>query len=84
MFDTYTAPIIESDKLDDQTLRAKLIYALEYEQLWGFDYVTQALQAIVSHEDFAERWESSPYTTDLAYTYRARKLRRLGLGLGAE
>lgn len=72
--DTYTMPMIESDRLTDTELRSKLIDALHSEQLWGFDTAIQALQAILTHPDFPERWETSDYTADLAFTYRARKL----------
>lgn len=78
MIDTYETPMIESDKLSDANLRRLLIEAIESEQNWGFDYVPQALQAIIQHHDFVDRWETSDYTADLAFTYRARKLRALG------
>ena len=51
-------------------IRQRLISRLESEQLWGFDHVTQVIEAILTHEDYAYRWQTSAATIKLADIYR--------------
>ena len=53
-----------------QRIKFKLINRIENEQLWGFDTIREALHAILTHEDYAIRWDVSLNTKFLADAYK--------------
>lgn len=53
-------------------IKSRLIGKIEENQLLGFDYASQALQAILMHDDYALRWDiqDDARFVELADAYR--------------
>lgn len=65
-------------------LTDQLVAALREEDNLGFDYASQALGAIRTHDDYATRWEMSPETKALAEEWRPTAMRLAALRRAAE
>lgn len=60
-------------------LKSRLVSKIEQYQLLGFDYASQALHAILTHDDYATRWDiaDDERFIDLADQYRFRVYRMI-------
>jgi len=60
-------------------LKSKLISRIETHQRLGFDYNGQALHAILTHDDYASRWDiaDDERFIELADQYRFRVFRMI-------
>jgi hypothetical protein len=59
------------------TIKQRLVGKLEHLNFLGFDYASQALSAILVHDDYVTRWdlESEPEVIMLADLYKAEVMK---------